>query len=230
MPSSPPADCPDGRRGAVVSRPRCRLERNARWRNAPHTRGFSTGYKSRSVSRWFANGARLLADPTTLQTDGATYFLGTLRGEALSLPGRRVRKGRPGRRSSPAQLSRSPGARGMSIWSGTALTGRAREVVGHFDIDFKRRYLLAPLHPDHDFSGSSTTCRETTARISARSSSSNSGWPRKPRSCARSICNRSRATGAEAVRPLISRSRLLMRPSVPVTGSSSPCARPAPSW
>src|ERR1700676_879295 len=42
-------------------------------------------------------------------------------------------------------------------------------------------------------SGSSTTCRETTARISERSSPSNSGWPRKPRSCARSICNRSRA-------------------------------------
>src|SRR6266403_736007 len=28
---------------------------------------------------------------------------------------------------------------------------RSFEVVGHFDIDFKRRYLLAPLHPDHDF-------------------------------------------------------------------------------
>src|SRR5260370_1148144 len=28
---------------------------------------------------------------------------------------------------------------------------RSFEVVGHFDIDFQRRYLLAPLHPDHDF-------------------------------------------------------------------------------
>jgi hypothetical protein len=31
------------------------------------------------------------------------------------------------------------------------LTGRAEEAVGHFDIDLKRRYLFAPLHPDHDF-------------------------------------------------------------------------------
>src|SRR5260370_11873938 len=50
------------------------------------------------------------------------------------------------------------------------------------------------------FSGSSTTWRETTARISARNSPNSSGWPRKPRSCARSICNRSRATGAVALR------------------------------
>jgi hypothetical protein len=28
---------------------------------------------------------------------------------------------------------------------------RSFEAVGHFNIDFKRRYLFAPLHPDHDF-------------------------------------------------------------------------------
>jgi hypothetical protein len=28
---------------------------------------------------------------------------------------------------------------------------RSFEAVGHFNIDFKRRYVFAPLHPDHDF-------------------------------------------------------------------------------
>jgi acyl-CoA synthetase (AMP-forming)/AMP-acid ligase II len=48
-------------------------------------------------------------------------------------------------------------------------------------------------------SGSSTTWRETTARISSRSCINRSGWPRRPpRSCASRICSRSRAIGAVA--------------------------------
>jgi hypothetical protein len=58
-----------------------------------------------------------------------------------------------------------------------------------------------------------------------------SGCPRKLRSCASRICNRSRATGAEAVRPVKNRSRrALMRPSVPAIGPSGLCARSAPAF
>src|SRR5258708_5815040 len=79
------------------------------------------------------------------------------------------------------------------------------------------------------FSGSSTTCRDTTVRISDRSSASRSGWPRKPRSCASRICNRSRATGAEAVRLPKSRRRSIMPPSFAATGPSGLFARSEPS-
>src|SRR5258708_8460098 len=41
-------------------------------------------------------------------------------------------------------------------------------------------------------SGSSTTCRDTTGTIPDGSTANRSGWPRKPRSCASRICNRSR--------------------------------------
>ena len=50
------------------------------------------------------------------------------------------------------------------------------------------------------FSGSSATCFETTARISSRRRPNRSGCPRNPRSCARRICSRSRATGPTGYR------------------------------
>jgi hypothetical protein len=65
------------------------------------------------------------------------------------------------------------------------------------------------------FSGSSMTCRETTASISSRRIPSKLGWPRRPRSCAKRICSLSRATGAEPGRRLSNRKKfMLMPPSV----------------
>src|SRR5215211_6673291 len=83
--------------------------------------------------------------------------------------------------------------------------GRAREVVGQFDIDFKRRCSFAPLHSNHDFlriehdvprNDGKDLCRQQLQQFRLAA----------PAACASSICNRSRATRAEALRPRITRS------------------------
>ena len=86
------------------------------------------------------------------------------------------------------------------------------------------RSCLAPATTN--FSGSSTTCRDTMARIPRARFPSRTGCPSSPRSGASRIRSRSRATGADDSWPLNSRSRSMStRPFLQASGSSSSCAR-----
>ena len=92
-----------------------------------------------------------------------------------------------GRGRCPGQVV-SPSTRGRE---------RRFEPVGEFDVDFERRNVLAPVQPDSDLVRIERDVPRDHRKDFLAEERSKSGWPRKPRSCARRICSLSRATGAE---------------------------------